>query len=205
MKRKLLAIFPVLCLSLVIATGCQKRIETEDLSAGTTATEAPAATEQTAAPVPDEKVTSEVVTSEDIQNTADAKLGGQYATANTPADLTEKAVEKGHLYTIYFDFDKYSIREADMDLLTKNAKWLGANARTKVRIEGHADERGETDYNLALGDKRARSIKKYLSDMGIQGERLDVVSYGEEKPAVDGHDEDAWSKNRRAEFVITAN
>lgn len=205
MKRKLLAIFPVLCLSLIIATGCQKRIETEDLSAGTAATEAPAATEQTATPVPDEKVTSEVVTSEDIQKTADAKLGGQYASVNAAEDLTKKAVEKGHLYTIYFDFDKYSIRETDMDFLTKNAKWLGVNPRIKVRIEGHADERGETDYNLALGDKRARSIKKYLSDMGIQTERLDVVSYGEEKPAVDGHDEDAWSKNRRAEFVITAN
>ncbi len=204
MKRKLLAIFPVLFLSLVLATGCQKRVETEDLSAGTQATQAPE-TAPAETIVPEEKVESQVVTSEDIQNTADAKLGGQYSAANTPADLTEKAVEKGHLYTIYFDFDKYSIREADMDLLTKNAKWLGANTKTKVRIEGHADERGETDYNLALGDKRARSIKKYLSDMGIASDRLDVVSYGEEKPAVEGHDEEAWSKNRRAEFVITAN
>ena len=206
MKRKLLAFFPVLCLSLVIAAGCQKRVETEDLSAAAPATEAPAATtEQTATPVPDEKVTSEAVTSEDIQNTADAKLGGQYSSVSAAEDLTQKAVEKGHLYTIYFDYDKYTIRETDMDFLTKNAKWLGVNPGIKVRIEGHADERGETDYNLALGDKRARSIKKYLSDMGIQAGRLDVVSYGEEKPAVDGHDEEAWSKNRRAEFVITAN
>lgn len=207
MKRKLLAVFPVLCLSLVITTGCQKRIETEDLSAAAPAAEAPAspAAEQAPAIVPDEKVTSEVVTSEDIQNTADAKLGGQYSSVSSAEDLTQKAVEKGHLYTIYFDYDKYMIRESDMDFLTKNAKWLGVNPRIKVRIEGHADERGETDYNLALGDKRARSIKKYLSDMGIQAERLDVVSYGEEKPAVDGHNEDAWAKNRRAEFVITAN
>ena len=145
------------------------------------------------------------VTAEDIQNTADAKLGGSYASLNAAEDLTQTAVEKGRLYTIYFDYDRYAVREADMDYLTKNAKWLGINPDIKVRIEGHADERGETDYNLALGDKRARSIRKYLEDMGIGANRLDVVSYGEEKPAVNGQGEEAWSKNRRAEFVITVN
>lgn len=201
MKRKLLAFLPVLVVGLALATGCEKRIATEDFSEAAPAAEAPKA-EIT---VPEEKLRGEDVTAEDIQNTADAKTGGQYASLNSAEDLTQKAVEKGHLYTIYFDYDKYTIRESDMDYLTKNAKWLGLNPNTKVRIEGHADERGETDYNLALGDKRARSIRKYLEDMGIGTNRLDVVSYGEEKPAVDGHGEDAWAKNRRAEFVITAN
>jgi peptidoglycan-associated lipoprotein len=204
MKRKLIAFFPALFLGLALATGCEKRIATEDFSEAAPGAEAPS-TGKAEVTVPEENLKSEDVTAEDIQNTADAKTGGQYASLNAAEDLTQKAVEKGHLYTIYFDYDKYTIRESDMDYLTKNAKWLGINPKTKVRIEGHADERGETDYNVALGDKRARSIRKYLEDMGIGGDRLDVVSYGEEKPAVNGSGEDAWAKNRRAEFVITAN
>jgi peptidoglycan-associated lipoprotein len=194
---------PVLFLGLALTTGCEKRIATEDFSEAAPATEAPAG--KTEVTVPDESIKSEDVTAEDIKNTADAKTGGSYASLNAAEDLTKKAVEKGQLYTIYFDYDKYTVRESDMDFLTKNAKWLGINPDIKVRIEGHADERGETDYNLALGDKRARSIRKYLEDMGIGASRLDVVSYGEEKPATDGHGEEAWAKNRRAEFVITAN
>ncbi|CAG0980250.1 Peptidoglycan-associated lipoprotein [Anaerolineae bacterium] len=204
MKRKLIAFLPVLVVGLALATGCEKRIATEDLSEAAPAADTQAAPKAEVT-VPDENLKGEDVTAEDIQNTADARTGGQYASLNAAEDLTQKAVEKGHLYTIYFDYDKYTVRESDMDFLTKNAKWLGINPATKVRIEGHADERGETDYTLALGDKRARSIRKYLEDMGIGANRLDVVSYGEEKPAVDGHGEDAWAKNRRAEFVITAN
>lgn len=204
MKRKLLMFFPVLFLGLALTTGCEKRIATEDFSEATPAAEA-TSPEKSEVTVPDETIKSEVVTAEDIKNTADAKTGGQYASLNAAEDLTQKAVEKGHLYTIYFDYDKYTVRESDMDFLTKNAKWLGINPDIKVRIEGHADERGETDYNLALGDKRARSIRKYLEDMGIGVSRLEVVSYGEEKPAVNGQGEEAWAKNRRAEFVITAN
>jgi len=156
--------------------------------------------------VPEAGVSAEGVTSEDIKGTTDARLGGSYASLTPGGDtLTAKAMEKGHLYTIYFDYDNYTVRDTDMDNLTKNAKWLGINPAIKVRIEGHADERGETDYNLALGDKRARSILKYLQDMGIKVDRMDVVSYGEEKPAIEGHDEATWSQNRRAEFVIIAN
>jgi len=204
MKRKLLTFFPVLFLSLALAAGCQKRIATEDFSEAAPGVEVPSSGQAEVA-VPEDGIKSEDVTAEDIQNTADAKLGGSYASLNAAEDLTQTAVEKGRLYTIYFDYDRYAVREADMDYLTKNAKWLGINPDIKVRIEGHADERGETDYNLALGDKRARSIRKYLEDMGIGANRLDVVSYGEEKPAVNGQGEEAWSKNRRAEFVITAN
>lgn len=202
MKRKLLTFFPVLFLGLALATGCEKRIATEDFSEAAPAVEVPSKAEVT---VPDDGIKSEDVTAEDIQNTADAKLGGRYASLNAAEDLTRTAVEQGRLYTIYFDYDRYTVRESDMDYLTKNAKWLGINPDIKVRIEGHADERGETDYNLALGDKRARSIRKYLEDMGIGANRLEVVSYGEEKPAVNGQGEEAWAKNRRAEFVITAN
>lgn len=204
MKRRLLLFFPVLILGLTLATGCQKRIASEDFSEASPSG-AVSQDSKGAVSVPDERLMSEDVTAEDIRNTADARIGGRYASLSPGDDLTLKAIEKGHLYTIYFDYDRYNVRESDMDYLTKNARWLGINPAIKVRIEGHADERGETDYNLALGDKRARSIRKYLEDMGITVDRLDVVSYGEEKPAVEGHDEDAWARNRRAEFVITTN
>ncbi|MDP2689572.1 MAG: peptidoglycan-associated lipoprotein Pal, partial [Deltaproteobacteria bacterium] len=113
------------------------------------------------------------------------------------------AQDEGRLYAIYFDYDRYDIKAGEKTSLEKNAKWLKLNNGEMVRVEGHADERGETEYNLALGDKRARSVKQYLSDMGVDSGKLTTISYGEEKPAVEGNDEGAWSKNRRAEFVIT--
>ncbi|MBI5587375.1 MAG: peptidoglycan-associated lipoprotein Pal [Deltaproteobacteria bacterium] len=109
------------------------------------------------------------------------------------------------LYAVHFDFDKYNIREDDKPVLEKNAKWLNLNKKVTVIIEGHADERGETEYNLALGDKRARSVEKYLEALGVSRDRLATISFGEEKPVDPGHDEAAWSKNRRAEFKITSN
>ncbi|HEY4707470.1 MAG TPA: peptidoglycan-associated lipoprotein Pal [Thermodesulfobacteriota bacterium] len=205
MNGTFLRLLPVLFLgTAVFVTGCQKRVSTEDLAGQAEGTQAPAATEV----VPEGGAVAEggVVTAEDIKGNADAKLGGAYASL-TPGgdDLTRTAVERGQLLTIYFEYDKYTIRDTDMENLTRNAKFLGLNGTIKIRVEGHADERGETEYNLALGDKRARSVMKYLQDMGIQVQRMDAVSYGEEKPAIDGHDEGAWAKNRRAEFVIIAN
>lgn len=206
MNGIILRILPAIFLgTAVLVTGCQKRVSTEDLAGSADSTAQVPAVAET---VPEAEAVPEggVVTAEDIQGNTDAKLGGSYASLTPGGDeLTKKAMEKGQLFTIYFDYDKYTIRDVDMENLTRNAKFLGLNGTIKVRIEGHADERGETEYNLALGDKRARSVMKYLQDMGIQVQRMDVVSYGEEKPAVDGHDEGAWSKNRRAEFVIIAN
>lgn len=207
MNSTITRMIPLLLLSFSLIAGCAgKKVVDEDISGqAAPGAQAPAEESQTQA-VPEDKTLSQDVTAEDIQSNADAKLGGDYASLSPGGDeVTMKAEEKGLLLTIYFDYDRYTIRDTDMEKLTKNAKWLGLNSKTRVKIEGHADERGETEYNLALGDKRAQSVKRYLQDMGIQPERLDIVSYGEEKPAVPGHDEDAWSRNRRAEFVITAN
>jgi peptidoglycan-associated lipoprotein len=107
--------------------------------------------------------------------------------------------------TVYFAFDDYTLNMDAQQRLTGLADHLKASQGTVIQIEGHCDERGSTEYNLALGERRAQSVKNYLTQLGIDGARLSTISYGEEKPAADGHDEGAWSKNRRAEFTLTNN
>ena len=114
-----------------------------------------------------------------------------------------KASEAVALETVYFDFDKSDLRQDSRDILSKNAEALLKKITdAKVKIEGHCDERGSDEYNVALGDRRAKSVAKYLTTLGIGADRISTVSFGKEKPAVQGHDEAAWAKNRRAEFVI---
>ena len=114
------------------------------------------------------------------------------------------AEDKGVLKSIYFDYDKSNIRTEFQPVLEGIAKWMGTKADRQLLIEGHCDERGTDEYNLALGERRALSVRRYLVALGIAAERLHTISYGEEKPADPGHDESAWSKNRRAEFKVSA-
>lgn len=106
---------------------------------------------------------------------------------------------------IYFGFDDYTLNSEAQSTLTAMAEGLKANKNAVVQIEGHCDERGTVEYNLALGERRAQSVKNFLSQLGVESSRLSTISYGEEKPVVQGHTEDAWNRNRRAEFVITGN
>lgn len=106
------------------------------------------------------------------------------------------------LTTIYFNYDSSTLSDESRDRLAGHAAYLQKNPSSRLLIEGHCDERGSDEYNLALGEKRARAAWQYLVTMGVPSGRLDVVSYGKEKPADPGHDEGAWSKNRRDEFVI---
>ncbi len=117
------------------------------------------------------------------------------------SDKAKRSAAAEALQTIYFAFDSFLLSEQARNTLKTNAQWLKSNPEVRITIEGHADERGSDEYNLALGDKRARMVKKYLVDLGIAPERLNTISYGEERPAVVGNDESAWSKNRRAEFL----
>jgi peptidoglycan-associated lipoprotein len=105
------------------------------------------------------------------------------------------------LKDIYFEFDQSRIRSDAMNTLNANGKALLADPTVRVTLEGHCDERGTVEYNLALGDRRARSSKDYLVSYGIDAARLSTVSYGEERPFVQGHVESAWSQNRRVHFV----
>jgi len=102
---------------------------------------------------------------------------------------------------IYFDFDRYNIRPGDAEILKKNLEWFKGDSNTKVRIEGNCDERGTVEYNLALGQKRADSAKNYLVGLGVDGKRLETISYGKERPVCTEHNEGCWAQNRRDAFV----
>ena len=116
----------------------------------------------------------------------------------TPSDTTGMIMQED----IYFDFDKSSLIPAAQDNLMRKAAWLRANPDVTVTIEGHCDERGTNEYNLALGDRRADSSKAFLVDLGIPASRLTTISYGEERPVCAQKDEECWAKNRRANFVV---
>jgi peptidoglycan-associated lipoprotein len=105
------------------------------------------------------------------------------------------------LQDIYFDFDSYAIRPDDIPVLKKMADWLATYQAVKLVIEGHCDERGTTEYNLALGQKRAEAAKDFLVKSGVSAKSLGTVSYGKETPVDAGHTEDAWAKNRRDHFA----
>jgi peptidoglycan-associated lipoprotein len=105
---------------------------------------------------------------------------------------------------INFDYDAASIRDADQGTLDRKAAILAANPNVRLRISGHADERGSDEYNLALGNRRAAAAKRYLESKGVDGSRIEVVSYGEERPLNPGADESAFAQNRRDEFEVTA-
>ncbi len=110
----------------------------------------------------------------------------------------------GGLQTVYFDFNESSLTSATKTSLKNNADFLKANAAVEVQVEGHADERGGHQYNLALGERRAKAVRDYLVGAGVAAKRITTISYGKERPVSEGHDDAAWSKNRRANFVVTA-
>jgi peptidoglycan-associated lipoprotein len=115
-----------------------------------------------------------------------------------------KGTEAGPLKDVNFDFDRYDLRADAKEILKGHAAWLKANPQGRVEVEGHCDERGTSEYNLALGAKRAESAKRYLIDLGISPSTLSTVSYGEELPLCKEQNESCWAKNRRAHFVVRA-
>ncbi len=133
------------------------------------------------------------------------------STEAAPAEMQpEAANEKAGtmaegLKPIYFEFDKSFIRDDAQAIMRANAEWLKANPKTTIKIEGNCDERGTKEYNQALGQRRAESAKKYLTELGIAGHRISLLSYGKEKPVCSEHDETCLQKNRRDDFVVTGN
>lgn len=179
MKRKsLLYLSFVLLVGVVTLWGCPKKAEM------TTAPETQ--TEKVAAPATPSPAT---------EATTEAKTEG----VNEKAGATAEGLKP-----VYFDFDKSFIRADAKDVMKANAEWLKAHPKENVRIEGNCDERGTIEYNQALGQRRAAIAKKYLTDMGISGRRISLISYGKEKPLCTDHDESCLQKNRRDDFVAVS-
>jgi peptidoglycan-associated lipoprotein len=126
----------------------------------------------------------------------------QLAKIETKEEMPKYREEKGAFEDIHFDFDKYDIQENAKPVLQKIASWLLKNTSAKILIEGHCDNRGTSEYNLALGDRRARAARDYLVALGIPSGRIEMISYGKEKPICMENTEECWAKNRRAHFVI---
>ncbi len=120
-----------------------------------------------------------------------------------PKSMSNEQLQSA-LATVYFDFDSAGLSDSSRGTLTKNAELLKKESSAKIRIEGNCDERGSSEYNLALGERRTKVVHQYLVTMGVEAARLTTVSYGNEKPAVQGSSEAAWAKNRRAEFAVVS-
>lgn len=128
------------------------------------------------------------------------------APAPEPAPAPAPAPVKKELSfsNVHFDFDKYDIRPDAREVLEQHAKTLLDNPSVKILVEGHCDERGTVEYNLALGEKRANAVKNFLVNYGVAADRISTISYGKERPLDPRSNEEAWAKNRRAQFVIVA-
>jgi peptidoglycan-associated lipoprotein len=185
MKRGMIALMAALSMAALVAGGCasNETIKKEEPVAATVKTEPKMA--------------------EPVKTDAPKAVVAAPAVDTMPGDQGAKASLAAALETVYFDFDKSDLRKDARDVLYKNAEMLlKAQPNAKVKIEGNCDERGSAEYNLALGERRAKSAMQYLITLGVKADRVSIISYGKEKPAVDGHDEAAWAKNRRADFVI---
>jgi len=188
-RGSVLLVAPVLVLSLFLA-GCPKR-------PATTAASAPP---PTGAPSPSTAAPSTPSTPGPAMTPSPAAPGT--ASPTTPPRPSEFR-ETDNLKDVFFDFDKYDIRQSDAKVLDTNAAWLKTNDNL-VLIEGHCDERGTNEYNLALGERRAKATMNYLVGQGVQANRITIISYGKERPTCTEHSEGCWAKNRRAHFLVKA-
>ena len=123
----------------------------------------------------------------------------------SPAEMLEQSDGPLADRTIYFEFDSASLTDESIAILETHGNFIAANGEVRVRLEGHADERGSREYNIGLGDRRAQSVRRVLLFQGAATNQVDTVSYGEERPVDSGHDEQAWARNRRVELIYTVN
>ncbi len=181
-----------IAVAMMLAFGCAKKqtVKSTDTGAAGAGAGAAAGTEKGGG-ISSESVKPEPAPPESRMAAAEA-AAGVAATEEKPSLFQD----------VHFDFDKATVRPDDRPLLAKVAEYMKQQGGSRLQIEGHCDERGTAEYNMALGDRRAESCKAYLVSLGIKAARLSTVSYGKEKPLDPGHTEDAWAKNRRAHFVL---
>jgi peptidoglycan-associated lipoprotein len=162
--------------------------------------QAPAPSAETApSPTPSDDDVSEETVSEPVTET----IISEEVTEELPDDLAELNA-RGYLGDVFFDTDRFDLTPTARDALAGNAAWLQEQPTISILVEGHCDERNTREYNLALGERRASSVRDYLVFLGIAPQRVQIISYGEERPFAIGSGENAWRLNRRAHFVIVA-
>lgn len=198
---KALAVLTVIFFIAAVSAGCARRPRP-------TAAPAPPAE----APAPDTKEEAPAIAAEPEPPYRTGEVSAPTPTEGTPGRMAEERVARGEegsevaaveeLEDIHFGFDRYDIRPDARPALEKNAQWIREHPQARVQIEGHCDERGTVEYNLALGDRRARSTRDYLISLGVDPGQLSTVSFGEERPLDPDHNEEAWARNRRAHFVL---
>jgi peptidoglycan-associated lipoprotein len=190
-------------ISVVVLAGCAKRPAMTAASAPAPSGAAQATAPPTTPPGSSSSSTSEAGTGATTPGAQTPPAGGSgTATPGARPPVSEFAANP-NLKDIHFDFDKYDIRPGDAKVLDGNATWLKGNDQL-VLIEGHCDERGTNEYNLALGERRAKATMNYLVSQGVQAGRITIISYGEERPLCTEHNEACWARNRRAHFLSKA-
>ena len=196
--NRILKLLPILFICFILVS-CKGVVKKEAAEATATAVEVTSSKKAVAAEDP------EAILEEDIRAMVEEEeqISTTTQMPSSVEELKSKVDKARKLYMVHFDFDKYVIKDEYKGRLRENAQWLKKNSGTSIVIEGHADERGENEYNLALGDKRATSVKRYLKALGVKISKVSTISYGEEKPLNEEHNDVAWAENRRAEFHIS--
>ena len=187
MKKKAWFVWMVValaCSSLVLMTSCAKK----QVGVGETEVSQQAGAEEEAGKIPSDEAYGE----REKQRQAELEALRQ----------KQLEIDAFESVNIYFDFDKSELKPESQIALKNKATWLKENSAFSVRIEGHCDERGTNEYNLALGERRANAAMDFLMSLGVSGDRIKTISYGEERPAAPGHNEAAWARNRRDEFKL---
>jgi len=197
-KKGLVVLVLILCLGLLLA-GCPKKTVMKEEPSMRKAEE-PVSEREKAAKLAAEQEAARI--REEEAKKAKEKEFEKSMVAKKEPGIAGEVFESRLLKDIHFDFDKYDILPEDAQILKENAALLMNYPKVKIQVEGHCDERGTNEYNLALGERRANAAKKYLVSLGISADRISSISYGEEKPLDTGHNEEAWAKNRRGHFVI---
>jgi peptidoglycan-associated lipoprotein len=198
-KKSLSLLVLILCLGVIMA-GCPKKTVMKEEPSATKSEEARKLEAEQAAKEAKERELAKMK-EEEAKRAQEKEFEKSLVAKKTPG-IEGEVFESSLLKDIHFDFDKYDIRPGDAEILKGNATLLTRYPKMKIQIEGHCDERGTVEYNLALGERRANSTKKYLVTLGIAGDRVSAISYGKERPLDPGHNEEAWGKNRRGHTII---
>lgn len=188
-KKGIVVLVLILCVGLLL-TGCPKKTVVKEEPSMKKAEEPMAEREKAAK-----------LESEEAKKAKEQEFEKSLVAKKEPG-IAGEVFESSLLKDIHFDFDKYDIRPRDAEILKENAALLMKYPKVKIQVEGHCDERGTNEYNLALGERRANAAKKYLLSLGITTDQISSISYGEEKPLDTGHNEEAWARNRRGHFII---